>query len=229
MDSGFRRNDAVRQASPDVQDADEAEEAAGGVEIQLHLPGEAFLEELGGFVVDGAAGHVDRFQPVRRFGADGFEIAVADREIVAHRALEAGEAEADRLEPLARLVLHLDGEAVVLDSEQDAERTVEAFRLEEIGFEQVEDGDAALLLDLVGAADDGALVELDVDDLGLGHSASLAAFSTWRPHKRTPFFSSKPYRPKPAGPRMRAWPTTSFALPTRRRPRPLPFRTISRR
>ena len=38
-----------------------------------------------------------------------------------------------------------------------------------IAFEQVEDGDPPLLLDVVVPAQDRALVELDIDDARLGH------------------------------------------------------------
>src|ERR1700712_155019 len=108
-------------------------------------------------------------QPFGRIGADGFEIAFADREIVAHRPLEPGEAEADRLELAPFLVLHDDGEAIVLDAQQDPERPLLPLGLEEIALEQIEDGDLALLLDLVAAADDRPLVQLDVDDPRLAH------------------------------------------------------------
>jgi hypothetical protein len=50
-----------------------------------------------------------------------------------------------------------------------------------ISLEQVEDRDAALLLDILVAADDGALVKADVDDAGLAHAIPLAgAASAWK-------------------------------------------------
>src|SRR6185295_13124011 len=81
----------------DVKDADQGEQAAGGVEIHLDLAGEAFLEELGGLVVQAAPGHVDRLDSFGAAGADRLEVGIADLEIVADRAAEAGEAHADRL------------------------------------------------------------------------------------------------------------------------------------
>jgi hypothetical protein len=54
--------------------------------------------------VDRPAGHVDGLDPVRRVRADCFVIAVADREIVADEAAEAGEAEADRVQRSPGLV-----------------------------------------------------------------------------------------------------------------------------
>src|SRR4051812_2016151 len=176
MDSGFRRNDERGQAaaSLDVQHADQGEQPPRRVEVQLDLAVEAFLEQLGRLVVDRAAGHVDRLEALGRIGADRFEIAFADREIVAHRPLEAGEAEADRLERAAFLVLDLDGEAIVLDAQQDPERSFLALGPKEIVLEQVEDRDLALLLDLVAAADDRPLVKLDVDDPRRAHCATVS-------------------------------------------------------
>src|SRR5688500_12682739 len=75
----------------DVQDADQGEEASGGVEVHLDLVLQAVLEELGSLVVDAAPGHVDRLDALGRVRADGFEIAFADREIVLEGALEAAE------------------------------------------------------------------------------------------------------------------------------------------
>ena len=61
-------------------------------------------------------------------GADRFEIGVADREIVADRAAEAGEAHPDRVERRARLVVQVDREATLLDAELDPKRPVMAGR-----------------------------------------------------------------------------------------------------
>ncbi len=112
--------------------------------------------------------------PLGEFGAHRFEIALADGEIVAHRPLEAGKAEADRLQRLVVVILQLDREAIVLDPEQDPERPVMLLRLEDIAFEQIEDGDLALPLDLLAAADDRPLVQLDIDDPRVGHGILLA-------------------------------------------------------
>src|SRR6202000_1741911 len=51
-------------------------------------------------------------------------------------------------------------------------------RREMIGFEEIVDGDLALLLDLTRAADDGLLVERNLDDAkSAGHAATLTALA----------------------------------------------------
>ena len=106
--------------------------------------------------------------------ADRAEIGVADREIVADRPAEAGEADADRVQRRAGFVHQLDGEPAFLDAQADAIGAVMAGDGEDVRFEQVEDGDSPLLLDIGVAAEDRALVELDVDDPRVGHARLLA-------------------------------------------------------
>src|SRR3546814_5307390 len=45
---------------PDMQDADEGKQAAGGIEIGVDLALQPFAQQFGAFVVDAAPGHVDR-------------------------------------------------------------------------------------------------------------------------------------------------------------------------
>jgi hypothetical protein len=58
----------------DVEDAEQGEQAPGGVEIHRHLAVEAILQKLGAFVVEPAPGHVVRLDPARMVGTDRFEI-----------------------------------------------------------------------------------------------------------------------------------------------------------
>ena len=155
----------------DVEDADQGEQAPGGVEIHVHLAGEAFLQQFGALVVEAAAGHVDRLDAAGAVAAHGFEIGIADREIVADRAAEAGEPDADDAQVRAGRIGQEDGEPALLDSQGDAVGAVMAERVEMILLEQVEDRDPPLLLDVGIAAQDRALVELDVDDPLVGHEA----------------------------------------------------------
>jgi hypothetical protein len=75
--------------------------------------------------------------------------------------------------------VEVDGEAILLDPQLHPERPVMAAGIEAVALEQVEDGDPALMLDIGVAAQDGPLVQLDVDDPGLAHGPLLAgaAFS----------------------------------------------------
>ena len=67
----------LRPASPAIalqpfpmQHADQREQPPRGVEIDLHLVLEPVHQDAGAFVVQAAPAHVDRFDPVRRRGAD---------------------------------------------------------------------------------------------------------------------------------------------------------------
>ena len=64
----------------------------------------------------------------------------------------------------------LDAEAALLHPEPHLERPVMASRVEMIAFEQVENRDPPLLLDVGIAAQDRMLVQLDVDDPRLAHA-----------------------------------------------------------
>src|SRR5690606_27299408 len=94
----------------------------------------------------------------------------------------------DRIEGQVRLVLHVDGEAALLDMELHPERPVMARDVEMIGFEQIEDRDAPLLLDIRVAAQDRALVQIDGDDARGSHDSLLAGAA----FLRQPLASAKP-------------------------------------
>src|SRR5688572_25530720 len=73
-------------SAPDMQHADQGKEPPRGGEVGFDLALEPFEQQLGGFVVDAAAGHVDRLDLARGGATDRLVIAVADREVVADRA-----------------------------------------------------------------------------------------------------------------------------------------------
>ena len=74
-----------------------------------------------------------------------------------------------------RSVGQRDRQPAFLDAQGDAERAVMAGDVEMIAFEQVEDRDPPLLLDVGVALQDRALVELDVDDARFAHAVLLAS------------------------------------------------------
>src|SRR3546814_3303623 len=94
---------------------------------------------------------------------------VANGEIVADRPTEAGEAEANGIERLAPFTLEVDGQPIVLDPQQDLERSLVTAGREMILLEQIEDRDSSLLLDIGVATDDRSVVELDIDDARFAH------------------------------------------------------------
>ena len=166
---------AVVGVSLDVQNANQREQPPGGVEVHVDLALETFLQQLGGVVVEPAARHVDGFDRVARIAMDRFEIAFANREIIADRAAEAGEAESHGLQHPTLFVVQIDREPIVLDPEQDPERPVVPDGREVIFLEQVENRDAPLLLDVRIAADDRLLIEIDSDYARVGHGLCVAA------------------------------------------------------
>src|SRR5688572_8697814 len=99
--AGMRERTAASQAdaravwSFDVEHADQREQAPRGVEIDVDLAVQCALQQLGRFVVDRAPGHIDGLDFMLGPCPHRFEIALADREIIADRAAEAGQAHAD--------------------------------------------------------------------------------------------------------------------------------------
>jgi len=153
----------------DVEHAEQGEQAPRGVEIHLDLAGEAFLQQFGAVIVEAAAGHVDRLDAAGAVAAHRLEVGIADREIVADRPAEAGEPDPDRVERIALGIGHHDREPPFLDPQRDPERPFLADHVEMVLLEQVEDRDPPLLLDIGVALQDGAFIQLDIDDPGIGH------------------------------------------------------------
>src|ERR1700754_3813451 len=75
---------STTRSSLPVQDANEREQTASGVEIDLHLELEALHQELRALVMQAAPAQVERLDALGRRRADGVVVAVADDEIVAH-------------------------------------------------------------------------------------------------------------------------------------------------
>src|SRR5258708_29221645 len=78
--SSRRRGDAeastrggavTKRSSPQMQHADQREQAAGGVEVERDLIGDAFHKQRGAFVVERPSAHVDRLDPSKTRTADG--------------------------------------------------------------------------------------------------------------------------------------------------------------
>src|SRR5690606_8991673 len=76
--------------------ADQRKEAASGGEVGRDLSLQRVEQLARAAVVDRAARHVDRFDLLGRGLAQRLVVRIADREVLAHDATEASEAEADR-------------------------------------------------------------------------------------------------------------------------------------
>src|SRR5690606_10636342 len=72
---------AEKTSPANMQHADEGEQAAGGVEIDIKLVGDALLQHFGGLVVDAAPPHVDGFDLAGGGVANRLIVAVADGEV----------------------------------------------------------------------------------------------------------------------------------------------------
>src|SRR5690242_17234092 len=72
----------VTHSPPQMQHANQGEEASGGVEIDLDLVGEPLGQQRGPFVVQRPPADVDRLNLRQARTADRFVIAVADHEII---------------------------------------------------------------------------------------------------------------------------------------------------
>src|SRR5688500_20126295 len=79
----------------DMEHADQREKTPRGGEVGFDLAFERLEQLPGGAVVDRPAGHVERLDLLRRGLAQRLVVRIADREVLAHHAAEAGEAEAD--------------------------------------------------------------------------------------------------------------------------------------
>src|SRR5690606_14178341 len=150
-----------------MQDADQGEETAGGVEIGIDLALQAFAQQFRSLVVDAAPRHVDGLDLRRRRALDGLVVAVADLEIVLHDPAEGRERQDDLAERRCLFVADVEDQAVLLDGEHELERPLVvggAHRGEDVLLDQVEDRDLALMLDIRRPAHHAALVELHVDE-----------------------------------------------------------------
>src|SRR5579864_2728169 len=78
----------IAASGPQMQHAEQREEAPRGVEIDGDALGDAFAQQLRALVVERAPAHVDRLDARRARGADRGEVALADQEVVLDHAAE---------------------------------------------------------------------------------------------------------------------------------------------
>src|ERR1051325_4862439 len=105
-----------------MQDADQGEQPARGVGIDLDLSLQPLPEQRGAFVVYAAPAHVQGLDLLRRRLADGLEVAVTDQEVVLDHAAEGRERE--HHPPMRRLVdqADIEDETVFLDGDRKSTR-----------------------------------------------------------------------------------------------------------
>ena len=157
----FRGFETPTLSAP-VQHADEGKKPPGGVEIQLDLALQPFLQGLRTFVVNTAPAHVDSLDTVRRCRLDGLVIALADHEVVFHDPPEGRQRENMGGNRVAVFKGDIEDESFLGNGERQlVGAAVMPDRLEMIFLQQVENGDCALVFDIGrGAAD--ALIENNI-------------------------------------------------------------------
>jgi hypothetical protein len=111
-------------------------------------------------------------------------VTIANREIVLDRPAEATKRQHQRFEMAAVFAVDVDAEAPFRRFELDPVRPgvvvgVDTLRREVVAFQQVEDRDPTLLLDIGRTPADAVLVECDVDDPRVGHRRPIGARSRY--------------------------------------------------
>ena len=148
--------------------------------------------------MDCAARHVDGFNLLRRRLLDRLKITVADREIFPDRPLEPTERQNHRFEMRLVFAIDIERKPPFLHPQRNVIRPFVAVLMlalwrEIIAFENVENGNTPLLLDIGIAPDDRALIQFDVRDARVGHAAAhIRRACEWKQRKtcnRPPNFS----------------------------------------
>src|ERR1041385_6046742 len=106
------RGGAAKRSALPVQHADQREQAARGVDVDLHFVLEPLHQDTRAVVVDGAPSHVERLDLVRRRRADRLIVAVADRVIVFHDTAQRRERKQMRDHRLPVLGADVEGEPI---------------------------------------------------------------------------------------------------------------------
>lgn len=159
--------------------ANQREQTARRIEIHADLAFQPFFQELGCIIVDTTTGHVDGLDLLRRGLANRLEVAVADRKIFADRPAEPGQANDDRFQQVTGLCRNVECQPALFDAQGEFVGPgivigIIPSGFEMIAFEQIEDRNASLLLDIGIAPDDRMLVELNVYDPRVGHRVRLS-------------------------------------------------------
>src|SRR5260370_1084037 len=170
------RGGPVTQSPPQMQHANQGKEAPCCVEIDLDLVGEPLDQQRGPLVVQGPPADVDRLDLRQARTADRFVIAVADHKIIFDDAAKRRQRQSDRFVRAVRYRADFDVQPVLLDRQMQMVGPVAAgSRRKTVLFEEVENRDRPLVLDVRAAADDRMLVQTNAGDsrcVLLAHSLS---------------------------------------------------------
>ena len=148
-----------------MQGADQCEQPARGVEIDVDLPGEPLTQELGALVVQAAPAHVERLDLRGTELLDGGVVALAHQEVVLHDLAEGREGQHDVAQLAIVVGMHAEHQALLEDADMQLVGTgLAAHQREVVLLQKIEQRHGALVLDLGRAARYRFLVQHDIDE-----------------------------------------------------------------
>src|SRR5260370_20670540 len=106
-----------------VQHAQQGEQPARGVEVDINLARELLSQQLRAFIVQAAPSHVDRFDPRRTGRADRRVVTLADQEVIANDPAERLQRHREAVEDVVAGGSDLDDEAAFLEADLQVERS----------------------------------------------------------------------------------------------------------
>ncbi len=132
--------------------------------VEIDLAGQPLAQQRRALIVQAAPPHIDGLDLRRGRALDGVVIAFADQEIIFDDGAERGHRQRDFLQRILLLIGDIEDQAIILETDYQAERTFEiAFGPEIIPLQQIVKSDRAFMLDLGLAPHEALFVKLDVD------------------------------------------------------------------
>ena len=139
-------------SGPEVENADQGEQATRSVDVKFDLAAETFLKNARALVVNASPRHVDRLDLARRKPLDRIEVTLADLVIVFHDLTKRSQREAELDGRLVRFRANIKDEKPVIDGQLKpvgSRRHLSGVRRrdrERVVLQQIEDRNPTLLL-----------------------------------------------------------------------------------
>ena len=160
---------AFHESPANMKNTDQREKAACGIEIQPNLIFETLTKELRSLIMEPPAAHIDGLNLIEGGVFDRLIIALANQKIVFDGFAKRCQRQQHFAQGLPRIIADIKHQAVFFNGEMQPVGS--RFHLcwrKAIVFQQIEDGDFALMLN-VGAAPNGRLfLQYHIDDAVLG-------------------------------------------------------------
>jgi hypothetical protein len=158
-----------------MQNADQGKEPPGSGEISFHFSVQPFQQHFRRFIMHPAPGHIDGFNLRSCRFANRLIIGIADGKIIADRTAEPAKAKDQGFQQGAIFARYFERQPPVLHRQPQMIRAFMPGRGRAQGFEcilldQIEDGDASLLLNIGIAPQDRGVIKGDIGDAWVCHS-----------------------------------------------------------